>query len=144
MSTIVESIEVAEDPGALWDAAGRFGDVADWHPLLAALDSEGEEPGDVRIATARDGSRQIERLEAVDPGQRAYSYRIEESALPVDNYHALFRIEPSGTGGSIVTWSADFDATADADGTEDKVREFLRAGLEALRDRGAKAAQGEA
>lgn len=135
MAAIVEEVEVAAEAATLWRTFGGFGSVGDWHPMLERVDSEGEEPGQRRVAIGGDGSRQIERLVAVDPIQHAYSYDIEESAMSVENYHALFRIEPSGEGGSRVTWSAEFDTTAEPEATEATVREFIRAGLDALKAR---------
>jgi mxaD protein len=65
-----------------------FGAIGTWHPLLEKVESEGEHEGSRRTAKAKDGSRQVERLQELKPNERRYRYSIESTAMPIKNYVA--------------------------------------------------------
>jgi hypothetical protein len=96
MAKIVENVRVAEDPDALWREIGQFGGVGRWRPLFAKVERDGEQKGAVLVAEGRDGSPRSERLLEIDPARRLYRYRMEQSAMPVRDYVADFRIDDSG------------------------------------------------
>jgi mxaD protein len=136
MPNITETATVGLDPETLWEEIGGFGSVADWHPLLSSVDNFGEGSGALRIAHAKDGSNQTERLQSVDAERHLYRYIMEKTSMPVRDYQAEFRIDPTGNAASTVVWSAQFELTSDGDGkTVESVRHFLRAGTESLRDK---------
>jgi len=133
MPQIVESVLIAEKSADLWNEIGTFGAVGRWHPMLAKVDSEGDREGCRRVAEARDGSRQTERLMEFAAGQHFYRYMMEATAMPVRDYIGEFRIEDCADQTSRVVWSARFRlASAEAAGATDAVRSFLRAGLDSL------------
>jgi hypothetical protein len=69
MQHVVATATIGMAPGRLWQEIGSFQGVGAWHPMLAAVDGDGEQPGAVRTATGKDGSEQVERLvEAARPG----------------------------------------------------------------------------
>ena len=134
MPHVIETVQIGMDPDSLWRKAGHFGDVGAWHPALARVDSEGDQPGAIRRVETKQGDKQIEQLDQVDPVRHLYRYSMKETAMPVANYSAEFRIDGSDPGASTVVWSAKFDVTA---GNEENgveiVRQFLRRGLYNLR-----------
>ena len=130
MHEITERVCVAEEPGPLWHEIGRFGAVGAWHPMLRKVESDGDHEGCQRVAETRDGGRQTERLLKIEP--HGYLYRMEETAMPVRDYVAEFRIEDNGDHTSTVIWSAAFVASDDDDDTVALVRNFLKAGLDNL------------
>lgn len=132
MTNVVESIHVAEDADGLWQEIGKFGAIGRWHPMLAKVESEGERAGSLRTAEGRDGSRQTERLLEMAPDQRFYRYRTESSQLPIRDYMAELRVEDNRDGTSMVVWSAEFKPTADGTQTIERIRGFLKAGLDSL------------
>ncbi|MGY4622445.1 SRPBCC family protein [Bradyrhizobium sp. USDA 4486] len=112
MTNVVETARIAERPDVLWRDVGLFGAIGQWHPLLSKVESEGEHPGALRAAEAKDGSRQIERLLEATPAKHLYRYRMEKTAMPVRDYSAEFRIEDNHDGTSTVVWLAEFEPTS--------------------------------
>jgi uncharacterized protein YndB with AHSA1/START domain len=136
MPHVEVTAEVPVEPERLWHAIGSFQGVGEWHPMLARVEGEGEEPGAIRTATGTDGSRQVERLREVDPGRRRYRYEMESSAMPVRDYRAELRVDPADDGASVVRWTSDFSCLdADEEQTVEGVRAFLRAGVDAVTER---------
>src|SRR5215831_4583526 len=99
------------DPDSLWRQIGSFQGVGAWHPMLATVEGQGEQPGAVRKATGKDGQQQVERLVEVDPSGHFYRYMMEATAMPVTDYSAEFRVRDSGDGRSLIEWSSDFEVT---------------------------------
>ena len=133
MPQIVESVRIAAESGDLWREIGAFSAVGQWHPMLAKVESEGDRAGCKRIAEARDGSRQVERLIEFAPDQHFYRYVMDSTAMPVRHYVGEFRIEDGADRTSNVIWSANFALkSADAAGATETVRSFLKAGLDHL------------
>jgi hypothetical protein len=136
MPRITETAAIGLDPETLWNAIGAFGSVGDWHPLLDSVEVRGQGSGAMRIAHAKEGSEQAERLQTLDPERRLYRYTMEVTSMPVRDYRGEFRIDPAGDAASLVVWSAQFELTPDGDGrTVESVRHFLHAGTEGLRHR---------
>jgi hypothetical protein len=130
MNKIVETVRIAENADALWQEIGKFGNVGQWHPLLAKVDSEGEREGCVRTAQAKDGSRQTERLLEINADEHFYRYRLESTKMPVSDYVAEFKVEDNGDDTSTVVWSAEFKPQSDEAKTTEGIRNFLKAGLD--------------
>ena len=136
MPRIIETATIAVDPQTLWDEIGAFGSVGDWHPLLDSVEVFGQGAGAMRIAHAKKGAAQAERLQSLDPERHLYRYTMEETSMPVCDYTGEFRIDSAGDTASLVVWSARFELTSEGDGrTVESVRHFLRAGTENLRHR---------
>jgi hypothetical protein len=133
----VEAVaDVPVDPATLWREIGSFQRVGEWHPMLASVHGDGEEPGAVRHAIGVNGSEQIERLSEVDPGQWFYRYVMESSAMPVRDYEAELRVQARGDGTSTVRWTSEFEVTSgDEQETAGTVRAFLEAGVHSLTER---------
>lgn len=133
MPRITESTTIGVDPDTLWNEIGSFGSVGDWHPMLNSVEVFGEGAGALRIAHAKAGAAQAERLQALDPARHLYRYSMEKTSMPVRDYLGEFRIDSAGDAASTVVWSAQFELTADGDGrTVESVRHFLHAGTESL------------
>lgn len=132
MPMISETARLGTSARNAWLEIGSFGAVGHWHPMLAAVEAEGDTPGARRRVTTTQGDRQVERLSAFDPQRLRYAYTMEKTALPVSNYRAEFRVDEAGRERSRVTWSAAFDVAANAPDAEALIRQFLRAGLDSL------------
>jgi uncharacterized protein YndB with AHSA1/START domain len=132
---VTATATISAPPARLWDQIGSFQGVGAWHPMLATVQGEGEHPGALRKATGADGSEQTERLIEVNPSEHYYRYVMEDTAMPVTDYSAEFRVRPSGAGASVVEWSADFEVTAEpATQAVDLIQGFLGAGLRKLQE----------
>lgn len=109
--------------------------MGEWHPMLERVEGAGEQPGAIRTAYS-DGGQQVERLTEVDAEQGWHRYTMESTPLPVTNYVGEFRV--SGASGSVstVSWTADFDVTADDEAEAvAMVQGFLEAGVHELAER---------
>lgn len=127
---------IAATPERLWDEVGAFGDVGDWHPMLNSVEIHGDGRRVTRVARAKGGGTQIERLQTLDAERHLYRYTMERSDLPVRDYTGEFQIVPAGDVASTVSWSAKFELAPEGDGrTVEAVRQFLQAGTESLRRR---------
>jgi mxaD protein len=134
MTKIVETAHVGAPAAALWRDIGGFGAVADWHPMLARVTTEGEGEGEgaLRMVEGRDGTRQTERLLESSPEQRFYRYKMESGPMPVRDYVAELRVEDNGDGTSTVVWSAEFEPTTTSFRTIEEIQEFLKSGLDSI------------
>ena len=89
--TVKKRTEAPGLPPQIWEKAGAFCAIKNWHPLVA--DCTEEKEGDVtyRTLTLKDGGKIKEKLSAMD--DLSYSYEILESPLPVQNYKAKLWFE---------------------------------------------------
>jgi catechol 2,3-dioxygenase-like lactoylglutathione lyase family enzyme len=133
MPKITEIVRIAQPAGPLWEKIGSFGDVAWLPPLLAKLETQGEQPGAERRAEGKDGSVTIERLLEVTPERRRYRYELVSTPLPVAHYTAELRADDNADGTTTVRWSAEFDVTSDDEaGVAAGIRSFFRTALQHL------------
>jgi hypothetical protein len=133
MPQIIETVRIGMDADSLWSEIGKFGAVADWHPLIDRTEVSGEGDGAIRTAHGTNGNAQVERLTEHNDTRHLYRYTMQQTALAVRDYTAELRVEAAGADVSEVIWSARFELTEDGDGkTIEAVRHFLHAGTENL------------
>lgn len=121
----VERTRVYEVPTAeMWARIGDFHGLHTWHPGIA--DTKSSEDGTARtLILAGDGGSILEAQ--IDEGEFHYSYRIDESPLPVKNYESTLMVRDAG-GSAEVVWSAEFEA----DGmTDDEVTQLMHGFIDA-------------
>ena len=134
MTQIVETAEVGEPAAEVWARIGRFGGLADWHPMVTAATCDGEAIGAVRRVLGIDGQVSVDRLTDRSSRPFFYRYRVEETQMPVSDYVGELRVEQNEDGASTVVWSADFELTLSDFRTIENVRAFLKTGLTAVKD----------
>ncbi|QGK70793.1 SRPBCC family protein [Allosaccharopolyspora coralli] len=115
----------------VWSRVREFNGLPDWHPAITGSELEGAPPavevGAVRHLTLGDGGAVVERLVALDDGDRSMTYDILKSAFSVRRYRATIRVRPvTATADTFVEWYADFDSEG-ADETE--LVEFFSGGV---------------
>ena len=110
MPKVTMSTAIAMKPDMLWQAMGKFGTIADWHPAVEKSVADGEGKGSMRTLSLVGGGTITERLEEVSPSERVYRYSIVDSPLPVAGYRAEIRVNDNSDGTSTVEWSSDFEA----------------------------------
>ena len=115
--TVKKRTEAPGLPPQIWEKAGAFCAIKNWHPLVADCTEEKEGAVTYRTLTLKDGGKIKEKL--VDTGATSYRYEIIESPLPVKNYEAQLSVTPDDDDLDEinVSWSATYDP---ADGKEDK------------------------
>jgi hypothetical protein len=126
-------IETPGLPPAVWEFAGEFCAIKDWHPLVA--DCQETKEGDVtyRTLTLKDGGKIKEKL--LESDDESYSYEIVESPLPVKNYTAKLSVEDGKhENRTMIEWSAEFEANgaSDEDATK-KINEIFSGGLKGIK-----------
>lgn len=88
----------------VWGLAGDPGRIAEWLPTLATSELE----GDIRRCTLVDGGELRERILEHSDTERAYSYEITDSPLPVRAYRSRLSIEAQDDHSHVV-WEVDFE-----------------------------------
>jgi hypothetical protein len=130
MATVARSVALAASPDAVWALIGPFQGLGAWHPAIARSDREVHGGVEHRRLHLHGGGAVFEKSWGAGP--QCYAYSIEDSPLPVAAYRAHLAVVPAGAG-SVVVWSASFDATAE--GAEGVIAGIFEAGLATLAQR---------
>ncbi|MFW1676519.1 SRPBCC family protein [Pontibacter sp. JAM-7] len=128
---VTESVQLNAKPAAVWALVGDFNGLYRWHPAVIKSQSTSDTG---RILTLGNGATISETLLSQDNEAHSYSYRIDESPLPVASYEASIAVSATENG-SLVTWSSSFDASGASDEeAASTIRGVYKAGLEHLSD----------
>jgi uncharacterized protein YndB with AHSA1/START domain len=132
-ASVSEKVEIAAAPAKVWAALGDFCGISAWHPAIAKCTLAEADGKKVRTLTTGDGATFVESLEGWDDAGMSYSYRIQSSPLPLENY--LSTIKVSGEGDkSTIEWSSTFDPKgASEDDAKKIVSTIYQAGFEGLK-----------
>lgn len=107
-ASVSRKIEIAATPAEVWAAIGGFCDIGSWLPIVTTCEMTETDGKRIRTLTTGDGGVLVESLERWDDAGKSYTYRIQSSPLPMENYIATIKV--SGTGkASMVEWSSSFD-----------------------------------
>jgi len=133
---VQKKINVPALPPKVWDVAGGFCAIKDWHPLVADCKETEAGGAKFRTLTLKDGGGIKEKLTESD--DTSYSYEIIESPLPVKNYKAKLWVEEDERNPERTTihWDATFDANGapDDDATK-KISDIFFAGLKGIKQK---------
>lgn len=110
--SVVKSISAPADQ--VWASVRQFSGIENFVPMIAASEVEGSGVGAKRICTTGDGSKLVERLEALDDQNRSLSYSISESPIPMEGYYSTMTVRDLGSGRCEVSWSSRFESADDA------------------------------
>jgi len=117
LSEAQASITIAAHPDIVWGKIRVFGDFS-WHPAVVSTQLTINEAGGtrpVRTLVLDNGAKIMEQLQENSDATRVQRYTIVESPLPVSDYDAVIRVQPSGNGGSLVIWEARFRVIENTD-----------------------------
>lgn len=141
-----ESVVINADPKAIWQIAGKFDGLANWHPDIKSVKATGGEvAGATREITFQNGSVLKEGLDEYDAASFKIGYRMSDpnlEALPISSYTITFTIEPNPSGGSEVKWfgrlyrgdtSNEPPENLNDEAAKNAMTLFLHNGLEALK-----------
>jgi polyketide cyclase/dehydrase/lipid transport protein len=136
---VKKRINAPGHPPKVWEVAGEFCSIKDWHPAIADCKETEEGGATFRILTLKDNGGTIkEKLVDKDDVEMSYSYEIVEGPLPVKNYQAKFWVEEDekSPDRSTIFWEADFDANGVSDDEAAKViRDIFMAGLKGIKQK---------
>jgi hypothetical protein len=124
---VQSKLEVSGDQSAIWEKIGGWCAIADWHPAIAKCEEGDADGKKTRTLTTGDGAIIKETMLSSDA--TSYSYRIDESPLPVSNYTATFAL----TGGEVV-WTAEFDPKGDEAEAKKVIQGIFDGGLDAIKN----------
>ena len=129
MASVNEQGSYDVAPDEMWQRIGDFHGFHEWHPAIASQDEL--EGGRVRALHLDGGGTVVETL--LDESERSYSYRIDDSPLPVADYTATLAVLAGDSGGCVVEWRAEFQAAGASDEeAEQVISGIFRAGLDVL------------
>jgi Polyketide cyclase / dehydrase and lipid transport len=126
-------VSLSADRDTVWAAIGGFGQIADWHPLIASVELTEIEGESYRHLRTTEGELFLDRQ--MEAGPHHLTYETMDGPLPVSDHRATLSCvaEP---GGCHVHWSAYFVPTGpDEHMTAEIVGAFYEIGLQALQDR---------
>jgi hypothetical protein len=128
---IESKVEVNGDAAAIWSKVGGWCALADFHPAVAKCEESEADGKKRRTLTTKDGAVIKETM--LDSGATSYSYRIDESPLPVADYTASFALT-KGKDGATIVWSAKFQPKGASEAEAEKVIQgIFDGGLEAIK-----------
>lgn len=140
MAKVKYTAVINENFKPIWAVLKPFGQISKWHSAIAESFIEGDGPegvvGSIRRLFLSDGGVMREKLLSVDDSNLLFSYRFEDSPLPVDNYVATVRLLPlTGEDKTVIHWSASFDnREPDSQGVQAaKIQSLIVGGHESLK-----------
>lgn len=95
MALVVAQAQLAAPAAEVWDRAGDFNAVPQWHPAIWA--SRLEDDGRVRRVSVVGGGESVERLIAHDDVTRSYSYELLNGPMPVSRPRSAASCTPGWT-----------------------------------------------
>jgi hypothetical protein len=129
---VTKSVEVPEQPTAVWKAIGDFCAIAKWHPAVARCEPSTKDGAAMRLLTLKDGGPILEKLLSFDGKAMAYSYSIIDAGpLPVANYESTLAVKAHDSGSTII-WSGKFDSKGDDAKSIDTISGVYQGGLDGL------------
>lgn len=113
----------------MWDRIGDPQTIYQWHPGIET--TEVLDAGRARVNTVVGGGRVAETI--LEQAERRYTFRIDESPLPLEGFVATIGVRDDGDGASVVEWAATFEpkGVSEPEAAE-IVRGFFESGLDAV------------
>jgi hypothetical protein len=114
---VCRELRLATSAERVWRLVGDFCPTRQWNADIVSCriaSGSNNERGAVRELTVRNGATVRERLVGRDSAARSFSYVIDQSPLPVENYYATLSVSDAN-GGSVVRWKCTFEAAPGAD-----------------------------
>ncbi len=105
MAQVKVSHEYNASADRIWSVIGNPADISEWHPAIASSEMKNKQ----RNCSLADGGEIGEEILNHDDNTRSYTYRIVQSPLPMRDYVSTLSVEPRRSGGSTVTWEAEFE-----------------------------------
>ena len=137
---VERSVEVKATPEKVWATIGAFCGIGDWHPAVEKCSLSDEAGVPTRTLTlAGGGGTLVEAEVSRDDKAMAYTYKIVDGPLPVENYSSTISVkEGDEDGESEISWKGTFDAKgAPDDKATEVVAGIYESGLAALKEKSA-------
>jgi len=129
---VKKTVDVPASPEAVWKLIGDFCGIASWHPALEKCEISEKNGATFRTLYLKGGGKILEKATDWNEKFKTYSYTIEESPLPVENYKATISVAPKGSGSEII-WVSNFKAKgADDEKAASTIGGIFDAGLASI------------
>ena len=128
-TTLTVKLKASAD--TVWELIGGFNSLPDWQPAVA--ESSLADGGRERRISMADGNTIVQRLLWHRDGEKAYSYSMGESHLPVTDYVSTLSVVDEGGAACRVEWTSAFEPVGLSEDEARKVVEEIHGrGLERL------------
>jgi Polyketide cyclase / dehydrase and lipid transport len=129
---VKRQVEVKAAAAKVWSQVGGWCAIATWHPVIAKCEESQEGGKTHRTLTTKDGGVIKETL--LSKSATAYSYQIDESPLPVENYKATLAVtsDKKHPDASYVVWSAKFKPKGKEADAKAAIDGVFKAGLDQI------------
>lgn len=115
------TVKLNTSADTVWELIGGFNSLPAWQPAVA--ESRLENAGRVRRLTMADGNTIVQKLLWRRNADRAYSYSMNKSHLPVADYVSTFgAVEEAGGAACRIEWTCAFEPVGR---TEDEARKVI-------------------
>ena len=115
------TVKLKASADTVWELIGGFNSLPAWQPAVA--DSRLEDAGRVRRLTMVDGTTIVQTLLWSRDAERAYSYSMDKSHLPVADYVSTLRVvEEAGDAACRIEWTCAFEPVGFS---EDEARQVI-------------------
>jgi len=134
---VVDRIDLPVSAEALWGKVKDFDGLHHWHPYIEKCEIEfgnANTEGAVRVLKTKDGATVKEELLAYSQRGMTYSYRMNETPMPLRNFTSTVAVRKEGKSAHM-EWISTFyvtDGTSDDDARK-MVSSFHKAGLNSLK-----------
>jgi hypothetical protein len=109
MANVTRERVIQASAKAVWATIADFAAVEQYSPMVSRCDLEGPDgPGQLRHLTLSDGTVTTSRLIALQHEERALTYEIVVTKLPLTDYSSTMRVYPASAERCRVTWSSRF------------------------------------
>jgi len=111
MASVQVQDQVNASVDQVWQLVADFGGIGKWidQSLVKSCEADGNNVGAMRTIVLTDGGIVKERLEALEPDARRFTYAIiGDSPIPVDNYSATVKLTAAGDG-TLIDWVSTFE-----------------------------------
>lgn len=120
---------------AAWQEIGDWCGISTWHPAIEKCKKSIRDGVAYRTLFLKGGGEVFEKQIEFNNSAKSYSYIIEKSPLPIQNYSAEMKAIKNGTGSTLI-WKARFDAKGATDEDAKKtISGVFEAGLNSIVDR---------
>ena len=141
MAKVAVSMKLDAPADEVWGIVGGYHCLPSWHPAVA--NSEAIEDGndiirdlELHDSELHDSGHVMVRLDEFSNSRRTYTYAITGGVMPVENYTAALSVyEDENGAGSVIHWTAEFDATGGEVETVGQIADAFRRGFQAVAER---------
>ncbi len=111
---VTDTVEASAD--TVWKMLYDFGGLENLLPdMIETCTVEGVGLGATRDIVMKDGGSAFETMSKLDEAGKCFSYTLDRSTLPLENYEATVKVSDVGGNKCQIDWSSEFDGVGMTD-----------------------------